>query len=293
MATIETTLALLSAISQLLTFIIANPGIPPEVRANAIRLAEQSIALAQETAVRYQTPPRQPAVPPAPPPTHQNHFRVFEKPVYDLSLLEQITHAMVNEERQRQGLAALELNAALSQVARLHSQDQAQTNRRTSDLQKPCAYPMIRHEGLTDAGFDLGTRLDTARILFRRAAENIALLSTAKNSIYRAPAPIVCPDPKLQEVPRTGPADARKAIIRENISRAEATLALVPTVTWINREWHGLESIARRATIGWIESEGHRANILNPHYIQTGIGVAEVGKYVIITQVFLEPPRGM
>ena len=47
---------------------------------------------------------------------------------------------------------------------------------------------------------------------------------------------------------------------------------------------------ARRAAAGWMESEGHRANILTPGYRRTGVGVAvdDEGK-VYITQVFLEP----
>ncbi|HEV7959398.1 MAG TPA: CAP domain-containing protein [Rhizomicrobium sp.] len=48
---------------------------------------------------------------------------------------------------------------------------------------------------------------------------------------------------------------------------------------------------ARIAVDGWMKSPGHRANILNPRYDQSGIGVALVGNQAYATQVFFGPPR--
>ena len=56
----------------------------------------------------------------------------------------------------------------------------------------------------------------------------------------------------------------------------------------INREWHNEQKIAQFAVVGWMNSPGHRANILNGVYNREGIGVAFApdGK-LFITQNFL------
>ena len=55
----------------------------------------------------------------------------------------------------------------------------------------------------------------------------------------------------------------------------------------INREWHNELKIAQFAVVGWMNSPGHRANILNGVYNREGIGVAFApdGK-LFITQNF-------
>ncbi|WP_027715269.1 CAP domain-containing protein [Desulfuromonas sp. TF] len=53
------------------------------------------------------------------------------------------------------------------------------------------------------------------------------------------------------------------------------------------RLWNTLEEIAGSTVQGWMKSEGHRKNILNPGYATEGIGIGftEDGK-VYITQMF-------
>lgn len=48
---------------------------------------------------------------------------------------------------------------------------------------------------------------------------------------------------------------------------------------------------ARQAVIGWMNSPGHRANILDASYDSSGIGVAVVGDHVYATEVFRGPWR--
>jgi len=49
----------------------------------------------------------------------------------------------------------------------------------------------------------------------------------------------------------------------------------------------------KAAVDGWMDSPGHRRNILEPRYRQTGLGVAIAGNGAIyFTQVFLDPPAG-
>lgn len=281
---------LLEAIAQLLAFVAANPGISPEMRENALRLADRGVTLAQEAVVAHQQRGGE-LSPPADRVPQGSQLRIVPKPEYDLRLLERRIHSLINDERSRLLLRPLELDETVSRVARAHSEDQAVTNRLTTSMQKPCVYPIIRHEGLTEAGIDLAERLDFRRILFRRAGENIAALSTAKNFMYRAPIAVICPSAPIQKIPPNAVSAEARRIVLENIRSAEAALLRVAEVEWINQEWHGLETIALRAVTGWIESPGHYANIANEHFTRTGIGAAEVNRYIIITQVFVEPSR--
>ena len=51
------------------------------------------------------------------------------------------------------------------------------------------------------------------------------------------------------------------------------------------------ERFAKVAVEGWLESPGHRANILSPYFDRSGIGVALNGTTAYATQVFMGPPR--
>lgn len=50
------------------------------------------------------------------------------------------------------------------------------------------------------------------------------------------------------------------------------------------------EEFADHAVQGWMDSPGHRENILNPRYISQGIGIAVDGDEVYVTQMFCAPP---
>jgi uncharacterized protein YkwD len=51
------------------------------------------------------------------------------------------------------------------------------------------------------------------------------------------------------------------------------------------------EAFAKTAVQGWLDSPGHRANILSPDFDRSGIGVARRGGYTYATQVFMGPAR--
>jgi uncharacterized protein YkwD len=46
------------------------------------------------------------------------------------------------------------------------------------------------------------------------------------------------------------------------------------------------DDIEHRSVAGWMNSPGHRQNILEKTYTKTGIGVAEAGDAIYITQLF-------
>lgn len=47
-----------------------------------------------------------------------------------------------------------------------------------------------------------------------------------------------------------------------------------PNGTIVDYKWNSLEQIANEAVNGWMNSEGHRKNILDDHFQQEGIGIA-------------------
>ena len=53
------------------------------------------------------------------------------------------------------------------------------------------------------------------------------------------------------------------------------------------------ETFARHAVQGWMNSEGHRANILSTQYDRAGVGVVIEGSRAYATQVFWGPPRAV
>lgn len=54
---------------------------------------------------------------------------------------------------------------------------------------------------------------------------------------------------------------------------------------------YSAELFAETAVTGWMKSPGHRANILDPAFDASGIGVAVTGNHAFATQVFRGPPE--
>jgi uncharacterized protein YkwD len=51
-------------------------------------------------------------------------------------------------------------------------------------------------------------------------------------------------------------------------------------------DWNTMDEIARQVVDGWMRSAGHRRNILEKTYEQTGVGIAVSPDHVYITQLF-------
>jgi uncharacterized protein YkwD len=45
----------------------------------------------------------------------------------------------------------------------------------------------------------------------------------------------------------------------------------------------------RRAVAGWLESPGHRTNIMTPAFTHSGVGACRTARAVYVTQLFLRP----
>jgi uncharacterized protein YkwD len=78
-----------------------------------------------------------------------------------------------------------------------------------------------------------------------------------------------------------------------NMSPGDArgeNLAKIPTRQYIPGPYLSLQEVCEWAVSGWMDSEGHRENILQPIFTETGVGVSfsEEGAfiYLYITQIF-------
>jgi uncharacterized repeat protein (TIGR02543 family) len=65
-------------------------------------------------------------------------------------------------------------------------------------------------------------------------------------------------------------------------------IAMIPTRQYIPGPYLSLQEVCAWAVSAWMNSSGHRANILESRFTRTGVGVAfsEEGEYLYITQMF-------
>ncbi len=220
---------------------------------------------------------------------------------YDLSYLEQKINNLVNAERAKNGLTALVWNPDISAVAREHSQDLARENLPLTSLNKVCDYFMIHHEGLVFGLYE-DDRLKARGIdYFADSGENIAMqggkeIVFTTNSSAADQSSIDSCDAAVQSAN-----DALKASLESNISTQDklnlisselvkraAELAAEATVNVTGISYTSNDEMASDIVLGWMNSPGHRANILQSSFTESGIGVAYVNGYIIATQDFIQ-----
>ncbi len=221
-------------------------------------------------------------------------------PSYNISSFEKKIHDLVNGERVKNNLKPLLFNAELAEVARGHSQSLANENKSFTSIDAVCSYPIIHHEGL-DFGLYHGARLNSRGIkYFKMSGENIALLSAASISLTYEQGSIdanifdECSaqqalwDKEFKERIENEKDDSKKVTILKNeLQKRKNAYNKSPQLTISSTEWESEEVLARRAVDGWMNSPGHRKNILTAEYDEAGMGVVYVNSYVIITQVFI------
>ncbi|MDE2686001.1 MAG: CAP domain-containing protein [Chloroflexota bacterium] len=160
-----------------------------------------------------------------------------DKPDIDIRQLEDRTHRLINAERAKSGLSALEHIEQIRLIARSHSEDMANRNYFSHDTL----------EGLdsTDRGMNAGydCRKDYGSYYSFGLAENIHQSWLSSSTTY-----------------------------------------------WNGiafHDWNTQGELATNAVEGWMNSKGHRENILDSSYDKSGVGVAiaEDGK-VYFTQNF-------
>lgn len=194
----------------------------------------------------------------------------MEKKIFDL----------VNEERTSVGLKSLIWDDDVAAVARNHSEALAIENEPLTERDLLCYNPLIHHEGFVN-GLYHNKRLENNSIFnFASSGENIFLASNWKSRKTFDVDSIDCKMEVLIE--STDPQD-----IKDEIEKRLEAVKTAQRVNWLFTV-STKEEIQKSIVDGWMESEGHKANIINENFTDSGIGMAKINDFYMITQVFIE-----
>ena len=222
-------------------------------------------------------------------------------PNYNLSEMELEIYDLINKERANEGLEFLKWNPALAETAHRHSQDLAEENKAFTGMSMSCNYPLIHHEGFS-FGLYSQDRLHTDNIYyFNKSGENIALMPGAAFTFIfnsRAEADTLINNCKAKQaafdsrfdaaIESETDGDKKLSLIREEIAKRTKEFKKEKILKLSKIDWDSSSELARETVSGWMESPGHKENILTPDFTETGIGIAYVNSYIIATQVFIK-----
>ncbi|MBM3910228.1 MAG: CAP domain-containing protein [Thaumarchaeota archaeon] len=152
----------------------------------------------------------------------KNPTEVF-KPKFDPSKIENLIYQYTNEQRTRNGLAALANDASLASIARSHSEDMAAN------------------------GYMSHTNLDGKDPSDRAASVGYSCYKDYGTYYTYG--------------------------VAENIAQNWLYTSYMTSGIYTSYNWHTEESLAKEIVGGWMESPGHRQNILTSTYDRIGIGV--------------------
>jgi len=160
----------------------------------------------------------------------------MQQPDIVIARLEKKIHGLINAERKKKGLSALQWNVSLNRIARRYSQEMSERN-------------FFSHTDPEGKGFK--DRYEEEGFACRLRVGNITCLG-AEN------------------------------IAQDNLYHSVLYLSGVPSYNW-NTE----DQIAASVVKSWMNSKGHRENILTPYLRHQGIGIAvsDDGK-VYVTENF-------
>ncbi len=215
---------------------------------------------------------------------------IVEHPEVDLNWLEEKIHILINEERKKEDLKELFWDPEVAEVARKHSQEQAEYNQITTNPELFNPIPLIYHEGFT-TGLYQDERLGFAGIdYYYMSGENISIISIVDEAYYETYGSGYIEYPSYLSLELERPwetsTEARSRVLQKIEHSIELTESGV-TVEWFDFDYYSDEELATEIVNGWMDSPGHRGNILESEFNHTGIGVAKVNEYYIATQVFL------
>lgn len=198
----------------------------------------------------------------------------ISKPELNIAKIESLIHDGINEQRATYGLIPLEYDSTISNVARAHSKDMAQNN-------------YFEHQSLTgtqpwDRGFPYGYHtcgtkeaisLQSQYDELSRQYDRYPRTMTDQSQYQQATALYN----QLNAISsRLNSLSQNKELfggLAENISQNWT----YDSITYINGvpsyNWNHDEDIAEKTVNGWMNSQGHRANILSGFHSE-GIGVA-------------------
>ncbi len=220
--------------------------------------------------------------------TESLNYSLAPRPSYDLKKLAKDIQNLVNVKRAEFGLSPLYWDEELASVAEEHSKDQAGDNVETTKSGIVCSYPIIRHEGLTSLGYSLKDRYESRNIRYIYGGENIAMIPVSKDLLYLQPVDqeiTKCRDVQ-KFLPGDGTKEDRLALFKSVLEQSKDAVRGLTSVNWVNRAWHSDKELSETAVNGWMNSPGHRENILKKEYTLGGVGIVSINDHLIITHNF-------
>lgn len=149
------------------------------------------------------------------------------KPALDIEQMARRIHLLVNRERKKEGLAPLDYDPHLAQIATDHSRDMSQRG----------FFAHVNPDGATPKDRAMSADYQVAQAF----------------------------------------GDRYKSGIGENIFQTHtyvsASTSFSGNIRRTDYVWQTLETIASSCVQGWMDSPGHRANILGKFYVKEGLGI--------------------
>jgi hypothetical protein len=269
-------------------FLITREGIAAVIQKLGLGISNFNLAQIP-AAVSSASPANQPAANP-----------ITDNSPYDLSYLEKKISDLVNAERQKNGLPALTWNGDIAAVARQHSQALALENKPLTGLNKICDYFMIHHEGFSNGIYQDSRLQNNGIYYFSNSGENIAIQGgkevfylTTSNSADQnygdsCLAAVAAANNALKASLESNISSQDKLnLITQEVGKRTLEFAAESPVDVTSISYISADDLASEIVAGWMNSPGHRANILRPEFTEAGIGAAYVNGYVIATQDFI------
>ncbi len=220
------------------------------------------------------------------PPNHT--FENVSKQNFSLPQIEEDIYRLVNLERTSRGLPPLSWDAGLASEARDHSESLARENTPLTEPGLFCKRPFIHHEGFDTGLYEVDRLYNRSIYDFSSAGENLFMVSTWDYAVtYSRNVPSSCPESGIQAVEDYAPQNAA-AQVRADLQARLDYVADAARVNWSYIHWIGQDEVEGIIVSKWMESPGHRQNILEANYTDTGVGVAMVNDYIIVTQAFIQ-----
>lgn len=235
------------------------------------------------TPVEEYTPPERNITRPDPPSSESMTMGNNTGGKLVLSDIERDLFDRVNEKRLENDLEPLVWNEELLPVARLHSLALAKENLPLTEPALFCKRPFIHHEGFDFGLYAIDRLRNWSIFYFSSTGENLFIAPTFGEALTYDSGQ-ACPD----DLDTIGAEEEELEKIRNDYLERLEFIKNATRVSWESVEWKPADEIEDQIVEGWMDSPGHRMNILHEPFDESAIGIAQVNDYLVVTQLFIE-----